>query len=204
MKNAKQELKQIFQKKGKEIRKYMISETGLETEITSKGQFQAFNIQFEDIEFNEIVVSKSPNPTEVGLFISVFVNLLLIVFLLYQSVSFIDETVLSGMAMGVIGGLSVWSFQLFRKEKEKILKGNQSLFFFYSKKEKDEVDWFIKELKSVQKTYIRKKYMKIDDLIPRENQEQTFYWMYNRKFITRSELEILFEELDNRKIVRGR
>lgn len=204
MKNAKQQLKQIFQKKGKEIRKYEISENGLETEITTKGQFQAFTILFEDIEFNEMVVSKKPNPAEVALFISVFVNLMLIVFLLYQNISFIDEAVLSGMSMGVIGGLSVWSIQLFKKEKEKILKGSQNLFFFYNKKEKDEVDWFIKELKSVQRDHIRKKYMRIDDLIPSENQEQTFYWMYNRKFITRSELEILFEELDNRKIIRGR
>ncbi len=204
MKNAKHELRQIFQKKGKETRKYTISDIGLETEITNNGQFQASTVQFEEIEFNEMLVRRSPNPAEVGLFISVFVNLLLIVFLLYQNISFIDDKILSGMTMGVIGGLSVWSFQLFKKEKEKILKGPQNLFFFYGKNEKDEVDWFIKELKSVQREYVREKYMRIDDLLPHETQEQTFYWMYKRRFISRSELEILFDELGNRKIIRGK
>jgi hypothetical protein len=194
----------IFQKKGKETRRYMISEDGLETEITTKGQSQAFTIRFEDIEFNEMVVSKKPGLVEVGLFISVLVNLLLIVFFLYEKIPAVDETALSGMAIGIISGLSVWSVRVFRGEKEKILKGPQNLFFFYGRKDKDNVDQFINDLKSFQRKFMRKKYMKIDDLIPEENQQQTFYWLYNRNFITRTELEVLFEELDNRKIIRGR
>ncbi|QGY44927.1 hypothetical protein GM418_14995 [Maribellus comscasis] len=204
MRNAKQELKQIFQKRGREIRKYTISETGLDTEISSNGQSQSFSIPFEEIEFNETLITKKSGSKEIAFFISVAINLLLIGFLLYQNTSFIDGAAFSGMIIGVVAGLSVWAVQFFKKEKEKIIKGQQNLVFFYNKKEKDEVDWFLKELKSVQRNYIRKKYMKIDDLIPYENQEQTFYWMYSKKFISRSELEILFEELENRKIIRGR
>ncbi len=188
----------IHQKKGQEVRDYKITENGLEAVIRSKGQSQSYNINFEDIEFNEVAVKSHVNTVEIGLFISVFVNLFLILFLFY---TYLDITVISAIAIGIVAGMGIWSVQLFKTKPEKIFKGPQTLFFFYGSREKPEVNQFLTELQSAQRIYIRKKYMRIDDFIPWENQEQNFYWLYKRNFISRNEMELLVEELDNRKII---
>ena len=46
--------------------------------------------------------------------------------------------------------------------------------------------------------------MQIDTLRPKESQEQTFFWLHDREFITKQELEMLIEELNNRLIINGK
>ena len=45
--------------------------------------------------------------------------------------------------------------------------------------------------------------MKIDDLSNKENQEYTFRWLFESEFISRDELELMLNELENRKIIKG-
>jgi len=115
-----------------------------------------------------------------------------------------SEIIASTIGFGIVAGLTVWSVTLFKTKKELILKGAKNLFFFYDQKEIEKVDDFVETLKKHQKEYIRKKYMVIDELIPRETQEQTFYWLRERKFINRGELEIMLEDLENRRLIKGK
>ena len=197
---------EIYQKSGKEIRGYKIKKDGLDSEIKSSGNYQSFKIRFEEIDFNEIVSTKKPQPIEVGLFISVFFNLilLLVIFSDWLIKTSGNETIISIVAFGLLGGLNVWMINLFKRSKEKILKGAQNIFFFYEPKEQSTVDSFIENLKIKQRDYMREKYMQIDTLRPKERQEQTFFWLHDREFISKKELEMLIEELNNRMIIDGK
>lgn len=196
----------IYQKRGKEIRGYKIKKDGLDSEIKTNGNHQSFKIRFEEIDFNEIVLTKKPQPIEVGLFISVFFNLILLLVLFSDWLvkTSGNETIISAVAIGLLGGLSVWMINLFKRSKEKILKGAQNIFFFYESKEQSTVDSFIENLKVRQRDYMRKKYMQVDTLRPKESQEQTFFWLHDREFITKQELEILIDELNSRMIIDGK
>ncbi|MDP3463533.1 MAG: hypothetical protein Q8S18_12145 [Bacteroidales bacterium] len=197
---------EIYQTRGKEIRGYKIKKDGLDSEIKSNGNHQSFKIRFEEIDFNEIVSTKKPQPIEVGLFISVFFNLilLLVIFSDWLIKTSGNETIISIVAFGLLGGLSVWMINLFKRSKEKILKGSQNIFFFYEPKEQSTVDSFIENLKIKQRDYMREKYMQIDTLRPKERQEQTFFWLHDREFISKQELEMLIEDLNNRMIIDGK
>ena len=160
---------------------------------------------FEKIGFNKIITSKEINPFELGLFISVFFNLMLVLLLLSDWLVKLtnDEIITSTLGIGISAGLTVWAIGLFKRKKELTLEGIEKLFFLYDKKHEDEVDKFVESLRSKQREYIRKRYMKIDDLNNKENQEYTFRWLFESEFISRDELELMLNELENRKIIKG-
>ncbi|MHA7109514.1 hypothetical protein ACRTDU_05260 [Sunxiuqinia elliptica] len=195
----------LYQKEKKELRSYKIEKDGLLIEWQIDGRFKSFIMPFEKIGFNKIITSKEINPFELGLFISVFFNLMLVLLLLSDWLVKLtnDAIITSTLGMGISAGLTVWAIGLFKRKKELTLEGIEKLFFLYDKKHEDEVDKFIESLRSKQREYIRKRYMKIDDLNNKENQEYTFRWLFESEFISRDELELMLNELENRKIIKG-
>ena len=79
---------------------------------------------------------------------------------------------------------------------EKQITGPAKIEFNYEKRDREKVDTFIANLNEQQRDYMRKKYMRIDQLIPAEQQSKVFLWLFNRNFITHSELEVLLEETE--------
>lgn len=195
----------LYQKERKELRSYKIKKDGLLIEWQIDGRFKSFIMPFEKIGFNKIITSKEINPFELGLFISVFFNLMLVLLLLSDWLVKLtnDEIITSTLGIGISAGLTVWAIGLFKRKKELTLEGIEKLFFLYDKKHEDEVDKFVESLRSKQREYIRKRYMKIDDLNNKENQEYTFRWLFESEFISRDELELMLNELENRKIIKG-
>ncbi|TDN99799.1 hypothetical protein [Sunxiuqinia elliptica] len=195
----------LYQKERKELRSYKIKKNGLLIEWQIDGRFKSFIMPFEKIGFNKIITSKEINPFELGLFISVFFNLMLVLLLLSDWLVKLtnDEIITSTLGIGISAGLTVWAIGLFKRKKELTLEGIEKLFFLYDKKHEDEVDKFVESLRSKQREYIRKRYMKIDDLNNKENQEYTFRWLFESEFISRDELELMLNELENRKIIKG-
>lgn len=194
-------MNQLYQKRGRDFRKFELQAEELSIEMKTAGQYQAYKAKYEEIEFNEIISGTRPSTFETALFISVIINLICLTIIFGKNLS--SETI-GTIFMGFLSGLSLWAYNSFQFKNEKILKGAQNIFFYYTKKDVDAVDAFIEEIKKRQKLYIREKYMKIDDLLPLDNLENIFQWLYNRKFIERNELEVLIEELNNKKLIRER
>lgn len=193
----------LHQKKGNDFRKYDILNDGLQVETNIEGEYQAYKMRFEEIGFEDVVYSQKPSPVRVLLFISLLLNAIGVTILI---VNWLNKLKLDG---GLISGFTA-AFtvillglfnRLFQKRTEKVIEGTRSITFFYTQKEVEAVNAFINTLKANQKAYIRKKYMRIDHLLPLDQQEDTFYWLYEGDFISRTELEILMEELDNRRIM---
>ena len=198
-------MEEILQKNWSGYRKYTIKENGLYFEVKTNEGFTARLIKFEEIGFDEIITKYQPGPYAVGLFLSVFFNILcLMIFLIDFAEKYnLSSGVSSGLTGGIVVLLSIWGKTIFKFEKQKILNGGVSIVFDYFKKKQEQVDQFINLLKVKQRAYIRAKYMQIDDYLPQENQKSTFLWLYDANYIDRQELQELLNRLDKKVIIKG-
>jgi hypothetical protein len=193
----------IEQKRGRQLRKYQILDDEVKAELKTDSTYQSFSFKFDDIEFNEMVVDTKPNPVEIGLFLSVMFNLIFAVILVsdWAEKMQIGTVAVSSTLMGVMSGMSIWAYNLFKFEREKILKGTQNIFLFYSKKDQGEVDIFIQTLKKKQKEYFRKTFMHFDDTLDLWTYENRLKWLLDKKFIEKEEYKNLQEEVNNRRLL---
>ncbi len=193
----------IEQKRGRQLRKYQILDDEVKAELKTDSTYQSFSFKFDDIEFNEMVVDTKPNPVEIGLFLSVMFNLIFAVILVsdWAEKMQIGTVAVSSTLMGVVSGMSIWAYNLFKFEREKILKGTQNIFLFYSKKDQGEVDVFIQTLKKKQKEYFRKTFMHFDDTLDLWTYENRLKWLLDKKFIEKEEYKNLQEEVNNRRLL---
>jgi hypothetical protein len=193
----------IEQQRGRQLRKYQILDDEVKAEIKTDNSYQSFAFKFDDIEFNEMVVDRKPNPVEIGFFFSVMFNLIFSVVLLadWAKRMQIGTVAISSTLMAVVSGMSVWAYTLFKFGREKILKGNQNIFLFYSKRDQEEVDNFIQLLKKKQKEYFRRTYMHFDDTSDLWAYESRLKWLLDKKFIDREEYKNLQEEINNRRLL---
>ncbi len=199
------ENQKLKQKIGKDYRYFEIIENGVLVEYKHQGDYSKYEIEFENIDFAEIVVNKKANKMEVFLLVSIIINICFFILFLLDQVNEekLSSTIINGVAMGSIGAISVWAAKLFKREYIKHIKGNSTLSFSYRKKEQTEVDEFIGLIKIAKKNYFRSTYLKIDKYIPIQQQKQTFLWLYQTKQIDKAEYENMLEELENIRIIKG-
>jgi hypothetical protein len=193
----------IEQKRGQQLRKYKIFDNEVKAEIKTGNSYQSFAIKFNDIEFDEIVVDRKPNPVEVGLYLSIIFNIVFSVVLIsdWAKKMQIGTVATASTLVSIVSGMSFWAYSIFRFEREKILKGAQNIFLFYSKKDQEEVDDFILILKKKQKEYFRKTYMHFDDSLDFWTYENRLKWLLEKKFIDKEEYKNLQEDINNRRLL---
>lgn len=195
----------LTQKNGKDFRTFELYEKGVIAEYKHEGDYSKYEVEFENIDFKEIIVNKKPNKAEVGLFFSILINLFFLVYFLVDQLKDkeISSTIIGGAGMGIIGGTSAWAAKLFKKEYIKHIKGNSTISFLYRKDEKIIVDEFIESIKKAKKWHFRNTFLKIDEHIPTEQQKQTFLWLYQTNQIEKNEYENMLKELENIRIIKG-
>jgi hypothetical protein len=191
----------LKQKHWPEFKNFKIEKNGLRLETRQEDQFVNTLIDFDQIGNKEVIVNKKANPYGILAFASIFVNVMILIG--YAATSISSSGILSGIGAGLTIGFSLWARQLFKFSKEKVLQGQQSISFFYGKKEKEHVDQFIQKLQSTKTSYIRDKYMKIDRYTPRDILKSRFIWLKENQYISETEIEILMQELENRKLIDG-
>ncbi|MEM8527619.1 MAG: hypothetical protein AAGG68_23455 [Bacteroidota bacterium] len=183
------------------FKKYEITEKGLALESKNSNDYIAYNIEYEDLGFDEIVRKFVPSRFEYAIFFSILLNLILIGVLLHPYITlkwlqFILVIIAAGLVF-------VWAKNLFKFRKIKILEGDQNISFFYFENQQEEVDTFIKDLKTYRKKYLRRKYMKYDELDDEDVQKSVYTWLYKEKIITREEYRDLTDEINNGRIIGG-
>ena len=183
------------------FKKYEITENGLALESKNSNDYIAYNVEYEDLGFDEIVRKFVPSRFEYAIFFSVLLNLILIAVLLqpYISLKWL-QFILLALAVGVA---LFWAKKLFKFRKIKILEGDQNISFFYFEGQQEEVDEFISSLKKYRKKYLRGKYMKYDELDDEDIQKSVYTWLYKEKIITREEYKDLSDEINNGRIIGG-
>lgn len=183
------------------FKKYEITEKGLVLESKNSNDYIAYNVEYEDLGFDEIVRKFVPSRFEYAIFFSALLNLVLIGVLLHPYISlkwlqFLIVTI-------VVGVVFFLAKNLFKFRKIKILEGDQNISFFYFENQQEEVDEFIISLKKYRKKYLRGKYMKYDELDDEDVQKSVYTWLYKEKIITREEYKDLSDEINNGRIIGG-
>jgi hypothetical protein len=198
-------MEQLIQKRGGDFRRYHFGYDGLKISTYTMETYQTYTYKYEDIEFTEIVTIQKPAIHRIILFFSVLLNFLLLLFLAAPYIVALSGSkyVLWIPVIAATVAMSMWAFLIFRKKFEKMLTGPINVVFYYDRNDRRIVDEFVESLKYKQRDFLRKKYMRIDQYIPVDQQQQRFSWMYDRDFITRSELEILMEETDILRMSKG-
>jgi hypothetical protein len=198
-------MEQLIQKRGGDFRRYHFGYDGLKISTYTMETYQTYTYKYEDIEFAEIVTIQKPAIHRIILFFSVLLNFLLLLFLAAPYIVALSGSkyVLWIPVIVATVAMSMWAFLIFRKKFEKMLTGPINVVFYYDRNDRRIVDEFVESLKNKQRDFLRKKYMRIDQYIPVDQQQQRFSWMYDRDFITRSELEILMEETDILRMSKG-
>jgi hypothetical protein len=102
----------IEQRKGRQLRKYEILDDEVKAEVKTDTTYQSYNVKFDEIDFNEIVTDRKPNPAEIGFFISVMFNLILVAILVtnWAEKMQIGTVAISSILTGIVSGMSVWAY----------------------------------------------------------------------------------------------
>lgn len=198
-------IRELHQKEGKNYRKFAINEENLEVEFLYEGNYTKYQIDFEEIDFKEVISSRSASKIEIALLFSFLLNILLLLFILItniESISF-SRNAIGSIAMGVFVVVGIWGAKLLKKENIKTLMGTQNISFIYKENDKKKVDDFINALKAAKKDNFRKRYVKIDEHIPTETQKANLLWLYQGEQIDKKEYEALLEELEKIRIIKG-
>lgn len=198
-------MKILTQKSGRNKCYFEIQEDGVFVKNSFIKELHEYKVHFADIYDDETVFRKKKDWVLLLISLSVVFNSILLTIVINQSyhLSFSSGSIVFVMAMIpslVITGLCNNEF---RAESSKNLAAAKPLNFSYSKKEMEEVDAFIAEIRKSKKDYYLKEYYRIDNLIPIQAQIARIHWLYESKYITESDAKFILDELETQRIIRG-
>ena len=194
-------MKKLEQKRWPHYRIFQIEETGIRVEIKDQNNYSSRLVPFEQVGTEEVITRHRPDPYAIGLFISAFFNILVVVIYIIERYK-VNTGITSGLTAGIAVAYSVWSYQLFKFEKQKYLQGQEvALPFYYFKKEQGKVDKFIGEIKEEKKRYFREKFIKIDKNSDLDSLLFTFKWLLDEGYISKNEYNELIEDIRQRKLI---
>ena len=196
-------MEEITQKYRGELRHYAINNDHLKCELKTNGQFHAFNIPFEKIDFDEFVVDRKPSASQVLLLISLVFNILLVLILCsdWLIALGLSESMLSGIGMASSMGLMVWGYTILKFYREKILRGEENIFLLYNGVFKLETDTFIHELKERHKFYFRVKYLYQGTGVDLSTYEYHLKWLLHKNYISEKEFLEKLDEINKSRLL---
>lgn len=195
----------LTQKIRKDKRSFEIVEDGVLVDIQNLNNIQKYKVNFDEIRKDEYINIKRPDPIVILFIFSAVFNAIFfsIIVTEYAQISFENSRwtvfgIFSVLIMVLIG---------FKEQYQKVylksLESNKPLNFIYTKKTTKEVDEFIYQIKAKQKEYLRKKYFKVDPIIPFETQKNRILWLYETELISAIEYEQIMTELENNRLIKG-
>lgn len=154
-----------------------------------------YNIQLDDIKNNWYIENGSLDQTSIRLYTSLFLNAFLILCL----VASVNNA--PSIAIKILCSLLILPFIFMILKTKEIYEekhiGSSKLFYFiYTKKNAIEIDNFIELVYKKQIEFYRKKYFKIDPVLPYNIQYEQYIWLYSNKYINENEYEVIKEDLD--------
>ncbi|WP_080779374.1 hypothetical protein [Chryseobacterium phocaeense] len=198
-------MKSLSQKEGRNTRYFEIQEDGVLVRTNIAKAFNEYKIHFTDIYDDESVFRKTKDFVLIGIAVSVVLNSIMLTIIINESYQLSQS---AGMIVFVIAMMPAFVITAlcnneFKIENAKNIAASKPLLFSYRKKEMEEVDAFIAEIKKGKKEYYLREYYKVDKLIPTQTQIARIHWLYENKYITESDAEFIIEELETQRIIRG-
>ncbi|WP_291099955.1 MULTISPECIES: hypothetical protein [unclassified Flavobacterium] len=161
---------------------------------TEKHKIQ-YNIPLEEIQKTQYINKNKPGKTTLILFASLLINvnfILLAIFDFYKFNPDLVQYILFTTCLLFLGIIK----KFLDGHNEKHIDSSKLLYFIYTKNNAVEVDKFIQLIYQKQIEFFRKKYFKIDPVLPYNVQYERYIWLYSNKYINENEYEIIKEDLD--------
>ena len=179
----------LIQKRGLSKKEFILeNERLIVNQRTILNQFLEADIPFEDIHINRIV--KRSKFEIFFLLFSILVGFFLFATLISKLT--IPQTVADWDVIGYFGIGTFVSLSLFfvTKKDEIILPTDAYSVTLYQKRpSKQEVDRFISTLKDKVKTYVRNKYLILNNDLDDDTRARHLFWMFERGFVSQEEFE---------------
>jgi hypothetical protein len=154
-----------------------------------------YNIPLEDIKNTHFISKSKQNGFTL---IAVFSIILNFIFVIYIFTEYLDLT--KNSLLSIFFSISfalIFVLKSFSEEfDEKHIDSSKLFYFIYTKKNALEIDNFIKLVYQKQIEFFRKKYFKIDPVLPYNVQYERYIWLYTNKYISENEYEVIKEDLD--------
>jgi hypothetical protein len=179
---------ELVQKHIGKKRIFTVEKKGVRYQRFEEGKFINELYKWENIGFDETIISQLPTKFEFILFGSLMMNILTLTvpFTLDGN----DKVI--GVVIGVFTLATIFiSKKLFAKKYEKILTGGYPLSFFYFENHKNDVDNFINVLKKNKIDYLKHKYIDNEEYDNIESYHNRLNWLRDEEILTDEEYKIL-------------
>lgn len=154
-----------------------------------------YNISLEDIKNSWFIENGSFDKITLGLITSILFNVFLIIYII-ATINNAPPLAIKMLSYLIYLPFILPAIESTRKYEEKHIGSSKLFYFIYTKKNALEVDKFIELVYQKQIEFFRKKYFKIDPVLPYNVQYERYIWLYTNKYINENEYEIIKEDLD--------
>lgn len=198
-------MKTLAQKDGRNTRYFEILEDGVFVRTQFAKDLNEYKVHFTDIQADESVYRKTKDLVLIAIVISAVFNSIMLTIIINESYQLSKSVgmIVFGIAMFPTLIITALCNNEFKIENVKSLAAAKPLVFSYTKKEMEEVDAFISEIKKSKKDYYLKEYYRVDNLIPVHIQISRIHWLYENKYITESDAQFIIDELETKRIITG-
>lgn len=185
---------ELVQKHIGKKRIFTVEKKGVRYQRFDEGKFINELYKWENIGFDEIIISQLPTKFELLLFGSLMMNVLTLTvpFTLDGNVK-VNGIVIIVFTLATI----LITKKLFTKKYEKILTGGYPLSFFYFENHKSDVDKFISVLKKNKIDYLKHKYIDNEEYENIESYYNRLNWLRDEEILTDEEYKILKGKKNN-------
>jgi len=190
----------LEQYQGRDFRKFRIAEDGLLVEYKTLGRYDGYRLSWEEIDFDAIVQGRSFDRRSLLRLGSVLLNVVLVLWLVWLFWEGIRGWWFAGVC--TVAGLCFVKplIEVGRVNRYKKLLGEQTISFLYRPADEDAVEAFIKSLKKAKGRYLRERFLKLDELLPLDEQVAMVQQLYLKKMISRDDLAGVMEEVRMRRL----
>lgn len=180
-------MNELVQKHIGKKRIFTIEKKGVRYQRFEEGKYIDELYKWENIGFDETIISQLPSKFEMLLFGSLMMNVLTL------TIPFTLDG--NDKVIGVIIGIFTLATilitkKLFTKKFEKILTGGYPMSFLYFESHKNDVDAFIKVLKKNKIDFLKHKYIDKEEYENIESYYTRLNWLKDEEIITEEEYKI--------------
>ncbi|MGO4709550.1 hypothetical protein AB4Y90_10620 [Chryseobacterium sp. 2TAF14] len=192
----------LKQKNGRNSKSFEILEDGVLIKDNFAKELQEYKVLFTDIQDDEIIFRKSKDLIILGIVISVLFNGIFLNIIINEFFKLSEGVGIFVFILIMIPVLLIIGFcnNEFRNQNSKNLVAAKPIVFFYTKKDRVQVDSFIAKIKESKRDYYLKNYYKVDNLIPTHLQINRIHWLYENKYINESDAKFIINELESKEL----
>lgn len=174
---------------------FEILEDSLLVDLNTLKHQMGYKIPFDEIKNDIYTVRSKGNKKEAFLYLSIFFNIILSLFIFFENYKF-NLIYLYSIIFPLALVLTLFFNEINKGFEEKHIESSKILYFIYTKKNASEIDIFIKYLFEKRNAFFKAKYFLIDPVLPYNVQYERYVWLYTNKYITQYEFDEIKEDLD--------